>query len=104
MPDDDFGPTQHGADGPDTDNDPFKKPNQGAGDGAGTGNTDAPPPAGAAQPMPESILPSEMGLRVAPLRTRTVARAQYRVPHVARFDVTPEPGRFSIAESRLATR
>ncbi|MBL8852264.1 MAG: hypothetical protein JNG89_21505 [Planctomycetaceae bacterium] len=104
MPDDDFEATQHGADGPDTENDPFKKPNQGAGAGAAPANTDAPMPGGAAEPMPESILPQEMGLQVSPLRMRTLARAQYRIPRVARFDVTPEPARFSIAESRLARR
>lgn len=107
--DDDFEPStrepaQHGADGPETNLDPFKPPT-GAGTGAGTGSgaSDAPPPV-EATPIGDVIAPMEMGLRVKPVRQRTIARAQYRAPRVARFDVQPEPGRFSIAESRLVTR
>lgn len=98
MPDDDFEPVKRGsggaagsADGPD----PFVPPST----PAGSGGTQPPP-----TPMDEEVLPGANPVHISPLRSRTIARAQYRVPRVARLQVAPETKWFPASEGRIARR
>jgi hypothetical protein len=56
------------------------------------------------QPIDDRDLPQEMGLEVSPLRTRTLARAQYRLPRVARLQVEPQTRWLGVTEDRLVQR
>jgi len=83
----------------DMEEDDFLPPAHG-GDGATGGATSSP----AAQPMPDAALPDKMTLHVLPVRQRTNVRAQYRVPRVARLQVSPQTDWLPVAEGRLARR
>lgn len=102
MPEDDFGPVQResggaagSADGPD----PFVPPSTPAGTEGGSGETQPPP-----TPMDEEVLPGANPVHISPLRSRTIARAQYRIPRVARLQVAPETKWLPATESRIVRR
>lgn len=100
MPDDDFvPPAKGGANGGTGPGDPFVPPTSPASTEAGTGTGEQPP-----APMGDEVLPGAKVMQIAPLRTRTIARAQYRVPRVARLYVAPETRWLPASESRLVQR
>jgi hypothetical protein len=98
VPEDDFSPTQRGSGESGTRTDPFNPPRT----GEGSQSTEPPPPA---QPMEEDAIPGAEPVLYTPVRQRTLARARYRLPHVARLHVAPLPNRDSpISQTRLVNR
>jgi hypothetical protein len=97
MPEDDFRPPvregEAGGESAVKKDDPFKP-------GAG-GAVESTP---AAEPMPDDVVPENKTLHVLPVRQRTVVRAQYRVPRVARLQVAPQTEWQRVGEGRLARR
>lgn len=100
MPEDDFGAVNRGTGGaPGKGGDPFVQPTTPAGTPAGTGTEEKPP-----APMDEKSIPNAKPVQFSPSRSRTIARAQYRVPRIARLHVVPETRWLPASEGRIVQR
>lgn len=97
VPEDDFQPPSRGNSPPSGTQDRFPPNVTPMGGNGGS----APPPA---RPLPDDETDGNLTLRVAPVRMRTSVQAQYRLPRVARLDVSPQAPASATAENRVASR
>lgn len=103
MPDDDFEPTHRatgGAPEPEEE-DPFPWDEPIIPEVESGPNSPEPAPA---QPLEDEAIPGAEEITYAPVRQRTIAQARYRIPYVARLDVSPQAPESTPTESRLAKR